>query len=303
MPIRYTLFFLLVLLASVSRAEPVNPDPTRLDLASVNALVLDLKTNDILYSRNPDAVVPIASVTKMMTAMVTLDDKTASLEEWISVDVSKNRYMQGVFSHLRPKSELQRKDMLLLTLMSSENRAASSLAHHYSKGYEAFVAAMNAKARALGMSNTHFVEPTGISDQNVSTARDLAKMIQAAARYPLINDLSTTPKKDMHFRKPGHVRAFYNTNPLVRTSAWHIETSKTGFINKAGRCLVMKAEVKDRELAIVLLDSFGKRSHVGDAGRIKRWMETGKGGSVHPSAKAYVLRKAKASQALASKDS
>lgn len=303
MSIRYPLFFLLVLLASVSRAESVNPDPTRLDLASVNALVLDLETNDILYSRNPDAIVPIASVTKMMTAMVTLDDKAAPLDAWISVDVSKNQYMKGVFSHLRPKSELQRKDMLLLTLMSSENRAATSLAHHYSKGYDAFVAAMNAKARALGMSNTRFVEPTGISEKNVSTARDLAKMIQAAARYPLINELSTTPKKDMHFRKPGHVRAFYNTNPLVRASAWHIETSKTGFINEAGRCLVMKAEVKDRELAIVLLDSFGKRSHVGDAGRIKRWMETGKGGSVHPSAKAYVLRKAKASQALASKDS
>lgn len=305
MPIRIVLSLLLVLLStSLAQADSLIPDPARLELASVNALVLDLNTNEVLYSRNPDAVVPIASVTKLMTAIVTLEDKDASLDDWISVDISSNPYMKGVFSHLRPGSELQRRDMLLLTLMASENRAATTLAHHYSKGYDAFVAAMNAKARALGMSNTHFVEPTGISEQNVSTAQDLATLVQAAARYPLINELSTTAKKDMYFRKPKHVRAFYNTNPLVRSDSWHIETSKTGFINKAGRCLVMKAAVNERELAIVLLDSFGKRSHIGDAGRIKRWIETGKGGTVHPSAKTYVQNKQKShAETLAHKDS
>ena len=294
---RCALFSLLVLLSSLSHAATVTPDPARLDLASVNALVMDLQTNEVLYNRNPDVVVPIASVSKLMTAMVTLDDKTEPMDEWIAVDVSTNPYMKGVFSHVRPKSELQRKDMLLLTLMSSENRAASTLAHHYSKGYTAFIQAMNAKAKALGMTKTHFVEPTGISEQNVSTARDLAKLVQASSKYPLIRELSTTAKKDMRFRKPNYVRAFYNTNPLVRAGSWDIDVSKTGFINEAGRCLVLKAEVKDRQVAIVLLDSFGKRSHIGDASRVKRWLETGKGGSVHPSAKAYVMRKQKAQTA------
>lgn len=298
MSIRCILFSLLVLSTSLVHAQPVKPDPTKLDLASVNALVLDLQTNDVLYTRNPDAVVPIASVTKLMTAIVTLEDKTEPLDEWIAVDISKDHYLKGVFSRVRIKSELQRKDMLLLTLMASENRAAATLAHHYSKGYEAFVAAMNAKAKALGMTKTHFVEPTGISELNVSTARDLAKLVQASAKYPLINELSTTPKKDLRFRKPNHTMAFYNTNPLVRANSWDIAMSKTGFINEAGRCLVMKADVKDRKLAIVLLDSFGKRSHFGDANRVKRWLETGKGGSVHPSAKAYVMRKEKALASL-----
>jgi len=183
---------------------------------------------------------------------------------------------------------------MLLALMASENRAAATLGHHYSKGYDAFIQAMNAKAKAQGMTNTHFVEPTGISEKNVSTASDLAKLLQAAAKYPLITELSTTPKKDMRFRKPGHVRAFYNTNPLVRKGSWDIDVSKTGFIDEAGRCLVMKAEINNRQVAIVLLDSFGKRSHFGDANRIKTWLETGKASKIPPAAKAYVMRKEKA---------
>lgn len=290
---------LLIFLSALAHADTRKPNPAGLELASVNALVMDLNTHEILYNRNPDVVVPIASVSKLMTAMVMLDDTSSPMDEWISVDISSNPYMKGVYSRLRLKSELQRENMLLLTLMSSENRAATSLAHHYSKGYPAFIQAMNAKARALGMTHTRFVEPTGISEQNVSTARDLAKMVQAASRYAKIRQLSTTAKKDMRFRKPGYVYAFYNTNPLVRTSSWDIELSKTGFIDEAGRCLVMKAEVKNRPVAIVLLDSFGKRSHVGDASRVKRWLETGKSGSVHPSAKAYVARKQKAQLAHA----
>ena len=258
-------------------------------------MVLDLKSNDVLYTRNPDHVVPIASVSKLMTAMVVLDDK-ASLDDWISVDISKTREMKNVFSHVRLGSQLKRRDMLLLALMASENRAAATLAHHYSGGYDAFIAAMNAKAKALGMTHTHFVEPTGISERNVSTARDLAKMIQASAKYPLITELSTTAKKDMYFRKPRHVRAFYNTNPLVRAGSWDIQVSKTGYIDEAGRCRVMMADIQDKPVAIVLLDSFGKRSHFGDANRIKRWLETGKSSKVHPAARDYVMRKEKAHQ-------
>jgi serine-type D-Ala-D-Ala endopeptidase (penicillin-binding protein 7) len=269
-------------------------DPAKLQLASVHALVMDVDTSEILYERNPDAIVPIASVTKMMTAMVALDDvENELLDEWIAVDISQTKELKNVFSHVRIGSELRRRDMLLLALMASENRAAATLAHHYSGGYPAFIQAMNNKAKALGMTNSHFVEPTGLSPQNVSTPRDLARLIQASARYPIIAQLSTTPKKDMTFRTPRHVRAFYNTNPLVRTDHWNIDASKTGFINEAGRCLVLQAEIKKRHVAIVLLDSFGKRSHIGDASRVRRWLETGSSGPVHPTALEYVQRRQK----------
>lgn len=293
MSIRCVLFSLLVALSTLSHAQTPAKKPAQLELASVNAMVIDLQDNDVLYSRNADVVVPIASVSKLMTAMVVLDDK-APLDEWIAVDVSKTREMKNVFSHVRIGSQLKRKDMLLLALMASENRAAATLAHHYSKGYDGFIAAMNAKAKALGMTHTHFVEPTGLSEKNVSTARDLARMVQAANRYALITELSTTPKKDMYFRKPNHVRAFYNTNPLVRAKSWDIAVSKTGFINEAGRCLVMLADIQNKPTAVVLLDSFGKRSHFGDANRIKRWIETGQVSKVHPAARDYVQRKQKA---------
>jgi D-alanyl-D-alanine endopeptidase (penicillin-binding protein 7) len=152
---------------------------------------------------------------------------------------------------------------------------------------------MNAKADALGMSRSHFVEPTGLSPHNVSTPRDLARLIKASGSYPLISELSTTPKKDAFFRAPKYVQAFYNTNPLVRNANWDIDVSKTGFINEAGRCLLLKTEILHRKLAIVLLDSFGKQSHIGDAGRVRRWLETGNSGSVHPSALAYLNQRQK----------
>lgn len=292
MPIFRLLLVLTLLSSHLVHAQLDTPDPAKLQLASVNALIMDLETNEILYSRNPDAVVPIASVTKMMTALVVLDDlENAPLDEWITVDVAQTAEMKNVFSHVRIGSQLQRRDMLLLALMASENRAAATLAHHYSGGYDAFITAMNVKAAKLGMSNSHFVEPTGLSSENVSTPRDLALLIQASARDPVITALSVTPKKDFHFRAPRHVRAFYNTNPLVRADQWHIDASKTGFTDDAGRCLVLKAEIQQRQLAIVLLDSFGKRSHIGDANRVRRWLETGNGGTVHPSALAYVKRR------------
>jgi len=269
-------------------------DPTKLQLASVNAMVVDVDTDEILYQRNPDAIVPIASLTKLLNALVVLDDLAQSpLDEWIAVDISQTSEMQNVFSHLRIGSQLQRRDMLLLALMSSENRAAATLAHHYSSGYAGFIKAMNAKAQALGMTNSHFVEPTGLSPNNVSTPRDLAHMLKVAASNPLISAMGTTSKKDMNFRKPRYSRAYYNTNPLVNSDNWNIVASKTGFINEAGRCLLMQVEIQHHHLAIVLLDSFGKRSPIGDAGRVRRWIETGNGGQVSPVALEYVKRKQK----------
>ncbi len=276
--------------AGEGRHNRATRDSTRLELASVNAMVTDIFTDEVLYSHNADAVVAIASISKLMTAMVVLD-ANQSLDEKISVQIDKTRELKNVFSRLRIGSVVSRRDMLLMTLMSSENRAAASLAHHYAGGYDAFITAMNTKARALGMDHTHFVEPTGLSEQNVSSARDLTLMVQAAARYALIRELSTTQKKDMHFSKPRYTLAFYNTNPLLQNDSWNIQLTKTGFNNEAGRCLVMFTHINNRPLVVVLLDSFGKRSPVGDASRIRQWLETGNGTRVPPAAKAYRQRK------------
>ncbi|WP_104092591.1 D-alanyl-D-alanine endopeptidase, partial [Arthrobacter sp. GMC3] len=191
------------------------------------------KTNEVLYSSNPDMVVPIASVTKLMTAMVVLDAKLP-LDQALPVTIRDAREMQGVFSRVRIGSEISRREMLLLTLMSSENRAAASLAHHYPGGYSAFIQAMNAKARALGMTRTHYVEPTGLSERNVSSANDLVKLIRASRQYALIQQFSTTDEKTVAFRKPNYTLGFRNTNALVRKNNWDIQLSKTGFTNAAG---------------------------------------------------------------------
>lgn len=293
-----TLLFFLMSFSCLAEAEARTtklPDPAKLQLASVHALVMDANTHEILYERNPDTVVPIASITKLMTALVVLDDvKKSGLDKWIAVDISQTPVMKKVFSRVKIGSQLQRRDMLLLALMASENRAAATLAHSYSGGYTAFIKAMNSKAKALGMSNSHFEEPTGLSPNNVSTPRDLARLIQAAAHVPLIAEFSTQSKKDLHFRSPSQVQSFVNTNPLVRANTWAIDASKTGFTNQAGRCLVLQTTIKQRHLAIVLLDSFGRRSPVGDAGRVRRWLETGNSGSIHPSALAYVQQRQKA---------
>lgn len=269
---------------------PWHRDPARLSLASVNALVVDQQSSRVLYERGADTRVPIASITKLMTAMVVLDAEQA-LDEKIPVHIENTRELQGVFSRVRKDSHLTRRELLLITLMSSENRAAAALAHHYAGGYEAFIAAMNAKALALGMGNTQFVEPTGLSSDNISTARDLAKLVSAAADYPLIKEFSTNTRRDTRFSKPRYTLAFANTNPLLRNDNWDIEISKTGYTRPAGQCLVMLANIEDRPVALVLLDSFGKLSPMGDANRVKRWLQTGEGGPVPAAARDYVMRK------------
>ena len=292
MNIRYLLVCLLLACNSlvVAAPLPVAKPARQQELASGSALLVDLKTNEVLYSSNPDLVVPIASVTKLMTAMVTLDAKLP-LDEVLAVHISDTKEMRGVYSRVRVGSEISRQELLLLTLMSSENRAAASLAHHYPGGYDAFIAAMNAKAKALGMSQTRYVEPTGLSLYNVSSATDLVRLLKATQQYPLMGQLSSTPEKTVAFRKPNYTLGFRNTNRLVHKANWSIQLTKTGYTDEAGHCLVMRTQMANRQVAFVVLDAFGKYTHMADANRLRTWLETGKVTPVPAAAISYKQQK------------
>lgn len=225
---------------------------------------------DTLFQKNADLVVPIASITKLMTAMVVLDG-APNLQAPITVSDEDVDLLRGSRSRLPVGSVLPRHTALLLALMSSENRAAHALARHYPGGMEAFVSAMNVKAQSLGMRDTHFEDPTGLTSNNVSTAHDLAKMVLAAHHYPLIREFTTTSEASVDVK--GRTLDYRNTNQLVKSSTWDIGLSKTGYIHEAGKCLVMQARLADKPVIIVLLDSAGKLTRIGDANRIKRWME------------------------------
>ncbi|MEP6941872.1 MAG: D-alanyl-D-alanine endopeptidase [Betaproteobacteria bacterium] len=256
-------------------AQPLPPrDAAKLKLSSVNVLVFDTGAKQAVYAKGADAVTPIASVTKLMTAMVVLD-AAQSQDEILSVEIADLDILKGSHSRLRLGTELSRREMLRLALMSSENRAASSLARHYPGGMPAFVDAMNDKARALGMTRSHFTDPTGLSSENVATAHDLARMVQAAAGYPLIREFTTTASHYVEVQPSGQLIGFNNTNSLVKNGSWDIQLSKTGFIREAGKCLVMLATIASRPVVIVLLDSYGRLTRIGDANRVKHWMETG----------------------------
>jgi D-alanyl-D-alanine endopeptidase (penicillin-binding protein 7) len=260
------LFFVLAISVGFARADTVKP----VFLRSSSALVQDAETGDIVIDKNSDAVVPIASITKLMTAMVILD-RDLDLDQRIVLSREDVDSVKGTRSRLRTGTVLTRDELLLLSLMASENRAAAALGRTYPGGMPAFVTAMNAKAAALGMEDSHFVEPTGLSPANVASARDLAKLVRAAHAYPLIREYSTRPKaRVMSFRRPLN---FVNTNGLVRSSYWEIDLSKTGYISEAGRCLVMHVRMASKDLIVVLLDSWGKRSRIGDANRIRKWLE------------------------------
>ena len=241
-------------------------------LRSASALVLDQRSGEVLFEKNAAAVVPIASITKLMTAMVALD-VAPDLQEVLTIGDEDVDTLKGSSSRLRVGITLTREDALLLALMSSENRAAYTLSRHYPGGRPAFVAAMNKKAAELGMAQTRFVDPTGLSSDNVSTAHDLAKMVAAAHNYPLIREFSTTNRAIVEVGR--RQLGFHNTNALVASPGWEIGLSKTGFIQEAGKCLVMQAWVTGRPVVMVLLDSNGRMTRVGDANRLKRWMENG----------------------------
>jgi serine-type D-Ala-D-Ala endopeptidase (penicillin-binding protein 7) len=253
-----------------------SPDPAKLHLASANVLVLDATAGEAIYAKAADEVTPIASLTKIMTAMVVLDGGQ-SLDETIDVTLGDIDFLKGSSSRLRLGTSLPRREMLRLALMSSENRAASAVARNYPGGKEAFVAAMNAKADALGMSRSQFADSTGLSPANVSTANDLAKLVRAAAQYPLIREYSTTPSAFVEVDPAGRLLGFNNSNRLVASNAWEITLQKTGYIREAGRCLVMLANIASKPVVIVLLDSVGKYTRLGDAERVKHWLETGEG--------------------------
>lgn len=241
-------------------------------LASSIALIYDEQTQRPLYTKNPDAVAPIASITKLMTAMVVLDSEP-DLNEALSVGEADLDFLKGTHSRLGVGTTFIRSEMLKLALMSSENRAASVLARNYPGGMTAAVAAMNAKARKLGMLHTTFRDPTGLNSENVSTARDLVKMVAAARNYKLIHQYTTTATHSVEGAR-GRELTFNNTNPLVKNASWEIGVSKTGYINEAGRCLVMQAQIRQRPVIIVLLDSVGKSTRIGDANRVKKWIES-----------------------------
>ena len=261
-------------MCGVASASPDVLDPAKLQLASANALIFDAASGQPIYAKAADEVTPIASLTKLMTAMVTLD-AGQPLDELVEVDMNDFDFLKGSSSRLRMGTMLPRREMLRLALMSSENRAASSVARHYPGGLAAFVDAMNAKARALGMTRTRFEDPTGLSPKNVSTANDLAIMVRSAAEYPLVREYSTTPSAYVEVDVAGRIVGFNNSNRLVAAGGWEILLQKTGYIREAGRCLVMLANIASKPVVIVLLDSIGKYTRLGDAERIKHWIETG----------------------------
>ena len=242
-----------------------------LDLKSSVALVLDQDTNEVLFSKNSQAVLPIASITKLMTAMVVLD-RGLDLEDRVVISSQDMDQLKNTQSRLRPGAVLTRNELLLLALMASENRAAAALARTYPGGIEAFVAAMNEKALSLGMLNSRFEDSTGLTAANVSTAPDLARMVQAAHEYPVIRQYSTQDKAQVSVF--GQWLQYFNTNGLVRGHTWDIGLSKTGYISEAGRCLVMRVRLASKDLVVILLDSWGKNSRIGDAQRIKKWLES-----------------------------
>jgi len=244
--------------------------PQKLILRSYSALVEDQRTGDFLIQKNAKAVMPIASITKLMTAMVVLDARM-DLQESLAVEREDVDTLRHSRSRLPVGTHLTRQEALLLALMASENRAAHALSRTYPGGRDAFVAAMNAKARSLGLIDTRFTDPTGLSGGNVSSAQDVARLADAAYNYPLIREFTT--REGVIIQSGRRKLAFHNTNRLIRNSRWQIGLSKTGFIDEAGRCLVMQAHVARRPVLIVLLDTQGKLTRFGDANRIKQWME------------------------------
>ncbi|HRG50241.1 MAG TPA: D-alanyl-D-alanine endopeptidase [Pseudomonadales bacterium] len=264
--------------STVSDRAPVREKTTGgyPQLASGSALVIDAETGQTLFAKNAEQTRSIASITKLMTAMVVLD-ASQPMSETLAISNEDIDYLKHTSSRLGIGTRLSRYDMLRLALMSSENRAASSLARYYPGGRQAFIRAMNSKAANLGMSHTRFYDSTGLTPSNISTAEDLAKMVRAAGRYDLIHQFSTTPGREVVLAS-GSALQYRNTNALLRdpSSDWNIQVSKTGYTQEAGRCLVMMATVANRNAVMIMLDSDGKLSPVGDANRLKDWLESGR---------------------------
>jgi D-alanyl-D-alanine endopeptidase (penicillin-binding protein 7) len=240
-------------------------------LKSSSVLVIDQSDSTVLYSRRADVPAPIASITKLMTALVVLD-AGQPLTQPLEITSAETDLPRGGVSRLAVGTVLTRGDLMHLALMSSENRAAHALGVNYPGGLPAMVVAMNRKAAALGMAGAHFVDPTGLSSDNVASPEDLSKLVIAASHYPTIREYSTDPRYTVPVHR--HPVEFHNTDNLVANPAWNIIVQKTGYITEAGKCLVMEAVIEGRDVVIVLLDSVGKLTRVADAKRVKSWMES-----------------------------
>ena len=297
---KYFYLVSLVLVANVAFAaepNPVSPDvtqvnlessenyikakqlskhlnPKKLRLHSSAALVLDQRDNVVLYEKDGDEIRPIASLTKLMTAMIILD-ANLPMQEVITITRKDRDRLRGSRSRLSYGTKLSREDTLFIALAASENRAAAALARTYPGGKKAFIAAMNAKAAVLNLKNTRFKDSTGLHSGNVSTARDLAKLVAAASNYSQIRDMSTSGRDHVVDLRKGWKVEFLNTNRLVRRKQWDINVSKTGYIADAGYCLTMQTDINGRPLIVVLLNSWGKLSKFGDSNRIRRWLNNG----------------------------
>jgi serine-type D-Ala-D-Ala endopeptidase (penicillin-binding protein 7) len=266
LPSRVVAGLFLAALTVTAVAQPIR-DPK---LKSSSVLIIDQSDSSVLFSRHPDVAMPIASITKLMTALVVLDAKQP-LDEPIQITDADRDFPKSAFSRLTVGTTLSRGDLMHLALMSSENRAAHALGNNYPGGLPAMVAAMNAKAARLGMTSSHFVDPTGLSSENVASPEDLTKLVIAASHNPTIREYSTDSHYAVKVRR--HMVEFRNTDNLVANPGWNIVVQKTGYITEAGKCLVMAAVIQGRSVVIVLLDSLGKYTRVADAKRIKTWME------------------------------
>ncbi|SOB77674.1 D-alanyl-D-alanine endopeptidase (penicillin-binding protein 7) [Marinobacter sp. LV10R510-11A] len=284
------LMLCLPLAVHAHQKSPSNAGAQGPNLASVNAAVAVAGSNALLFAKNADRSVPIASVTKVMTALVVLESGVP-LNDWLVFQKRHTPAAANAYTRIRVGSEMRRADVLRIALMSSENFAAYTLARSHPGGFEGFIDAMNAKAKALGMTGTQFVDPTGLSVENLSTAGDLVRLVNAAAKYPEIREYTTTEYFRGQFRQPRYSLSFGNTNALVHRESWGVGLSKTGYLSDAGRCLVMISKMNGKRVVTVLLDSLGTRSPMGDAGRIKRWLDTGASGQVAKAARAYAQEK------------
>ena len=246
-------------------------NPYKLRLRSHVALVFDERDNEVILARNAEQVMPVASLSKLMTAMVILDAGLA-MDEVITIKKSDKDRIRYSRSRLRRGMQFTRADLLLIALAASENRAALALARTYPGGSSMFVKAMNTKAQALGLTQTHFSDSAGLGDDNVSTANELMQIVRAASQYPLIRDFTTQTRDSIIDLRRGREVKFGNTNRLVKRDAWPITLSKTGYTSTAGNCLVMQTEINTRPVIIILLESWGKLSKYGDSNRIRKWL-------------------------------
>ncbi len=254
------------------RSAVLPSDPSRMALMSSTALVIDQTTRQVVYSKNPDPVHPIASITKLMTALVVLESGQ-DLREQLTVTTEDVDMLRFSRSHLRVGARASRLDFLRMALVASENRAASALGRSYPGGIQAFVARMNAEAARLGMKYTHFEDSSGLHGDNVSTAQDLAILVETASKYPLIREITTKASVSVPVGFRGRMVTFRNTNPLVAKPGWEIGLSKTGFINESGQCLVMQATINNHPMVIILLNAHGHQARFTDAARVRKWLE------------------------------